>query len=141
MESLLVIRGAGDLASGIALRIFRAGFRFLMTEIEQPLTVRKTVSFSEAIFKGSTIVEGVEAIKVSNTDEIDRIIKGKIPIIVDEDLKFIKRHLTNPSVIIDARMEKGVINRRNISSPFLIGIGPGFEVGKNCNVVIETNRG
>ena len=74
MDSIIVIRGGGDLASGIALRLFRAGYRFLITEISEPLTVRRTVSFSEAIFTGTTLVEGVTSRKVISFDEINRCI-------------------------------------------------------------------
>ena len=142
MDSIIVIRGGGDLASGIALRLFRAGYRFLITEISEPLSVRRTVSFSEAIYAGLIKIEGVTGRKVTSIDEIYRYIIDEIPVIVDEDMEFIKKSFSTISVLIDARMEKKS-TKRNVyrNFPFVIGIGPGFVAGKDCNVVIETNRG
>ena len=142
MDSIIVIRGGGDLASGIALRLFRAGYRFLVTEIPEPLTVRRTVSFSEAIFNGATSVEGVTGRKAISLDEIIRFINDEIPIIIDKDMDFIKKTFSTISVLIDARMEKKS-SKQDIykNFPFVIGIGPGYVAGRDCNVVIETNRG
>ena len=58
---LILIRGAGDLASGIALRLFRSGLSVVMTDLLHPTSIRRTVSFSEAIVKGEATVEDVTA--------------------------------------------------------------------------------
>ncbi|HKZ44230.1 MAG TPA: selenium-dependent molybdenum cofactor biosynthesis protein YqeB [Anaerolineales bacterium] len=142
MKPIIVIRGGGDLASGIAIRLFRAGFMVLITEIQKPLSVRRTVSFSEAIYDGTTTIENVIARKVNSIDEINDCIDHEIPIIVDRDLEFIKEYSSNVAVLIDARMEKKPIREDLYKDfPFVIGIGPGFFAGNNCNVVIESNRG
>jgi xanthine dehydrogenase accessory factor len=142
MKSINIIRGGGDLASGIAIRLFRAGFMVLITEIPKPLSVRRTVSFSEAIYDGTTSVENVTSRKVSSISEINNCIGNEIPVIVDPDLKFVLKYFSNFPVLIDARMEKKSIEKELYEDfPFVIGIGPGFSAGKNCNVVIESNRG
>ena len=87
---LIVIKGAGDLASGIAYRLRKSGFDILMTEIEKPTTVRRTVAFSQAIFNNETTIEGIKGVKVKSIDEIKEVIsQGNIPVIIDEKAEII----------------------------------------------------
>jgi len=138
-----VIRGGGDLASGIAARLFRSGFKVIMTELPKPLTVRRTVSFSEAIYSGFTEVERIISRRSSSIKEISITQMGReIPILVDENLEILKSNKYEFSVLIDARMEKKPeIKSLYKSVPLLIGIGPGFTAGVDCSVVIESSRG
>ena len=78
---LILIRGAGDLASGIALRLFHAKFQIVMTDLPRPTAIRRTVCFSQAIVEGQTQVEDVIAARAPSVDEALEIIRqGKIPV-------------------------------------------------------------
>ena len=128
---MVVIKGAGDLASGIALRLHRSKIDVVMTELPVPLAVRRTVAFSEAIRLGSTAVEDVKAERVENADEArDCLKRGVIPVLADPEAEIIK--IMKPEVVVDAILAK--IN-------MVIGVGPGFTAGKDCHAVIETKRG
>jgi xanthine dehydrogenase accessory factor len=136
----ILIRGAGDLASGVALRLHRAKYRIVITEVAQPLAVRRAVSFSEAVYKGSWEIEDVVAEKVDEVGNILEVIHaGRIPIVVDPDANI--RHTLNLAALIDGRMLKHPSELALDAAPFIIGMGPGFAVGIDCHAVVETKRG
>lgn len=143
MEPIILIRGGGDIASGVALRLFRSGLRVVMIELAQPLSVRRTVSFSEAIYNGRTSVQGVTARKITSAEEIsDTFLRREIPILVDEKLRILNSKEFIFPVLIDARMEKRKPEINYINSiPLVIGIGPGFTAGFDCHIIIESSRG
>ena len=102
-EQLIAIKGAGDLASGIALRLWRSGYRIIMSELPVPLCIRRTIAFSSAVFDGSSKVENAEGILVQSINDINDIWdKNKLPIIVDENAEKILS--LKPDVLIDARI-------------------------------------
>ena len=137
---IVIIQGGGDLGSGGVLRLYRAGFSIIITELAQPLAVRRLVSFSEAVYAGETIVEEVKGVLVKNIHHALQIIEGgEIPIIVDPEGKICTEIV--PDVIIDARMKKTENHRDLMHSPLIIGLGPGFIAGDNCHAFVETNRG
>jgi xanthine dehydrogenase accessory factor len=137
---LVVIKGAGDLASGIALRLYHAGFDIVMTEIAAPLAVRRTVSFSEAVYKGRTLVEDVSAILAKNEADVRGIIAEKrIAVMVDPDAAIVSS--LRPAVLVDAIMAKRNTGTASTDAPLVIGVGPGFTAGLDCHAVIETKRG
>ncbi len=137
---MVVIKGAGDLATGVGLRLFRSGFPLVMTEIAQPTVVRRTVSFAEAVFLGEISVEGVLARVVTGTEQIIPTIReGVIPIIVDPEASVIAR--LKPRVVVDAIMAKQNLGTRITDAPVVIGLGPGFTAGRDVHAVVETNRG
>ena len=104
---IVLIKGAGDLATGIAYRLKKSGFDIVMTEINNPTTVRRTVAFSQAVFDNEIEIEGIKGIKVNNIDEIYiEISKGNIPIIIDEKANIIKE--LNPNVVVDAIIAKKI---------------------------------
>jgi xanthine dehydrogenase accessory factor len=138
---VVLIRGAGDLASGVAHRLHRSHFKICMTEIPHPLAVRRGVAFSEAIYEGEKEVEGVRAKFISKPEEIESVWKkGNIPIIADSDGKK-TRHFLKPDVLVDAIMAKKNLGTQINDAPLVIGLGPGFSAGKDAHIVIETNRG
>ncbi|MCJ7694458.1 MAG: selenium-dependent molybdenum cofactor biosynthesis protein YqeB [Anaerolineaceae bacterium] len=140
MSGLVIIRGGGDLASGVALRLFHSGYKIIIYELPEPLTVRRTVSFSETVFEGEWLVEDVISKLAKSVDEVREIINNdQICVIVDPDGSTMLD--LQPEAIIDARMRKTPIIDGIRNSHFLIGIGPGFTAGKNCDAVIESNRG
>ena len=140
-DLVILIRGAGEMASGVAHRLHRSHFKICMLEIPRPLAVRRAVSFCEAVPNGEKEVEGVRAKFITRKEEISSVWKReKIPILVDPDnqetLRFLK-----PDVLIDATMAKKNLGTQINDAPLVIGLGPGFTAGKDVHVVIETNRG
>lgn len=145
-EPLILIRGGGDLASGVALRLHRSGFRILITEIRQPLTVRRKASFSQAVFDGQFKVEEVEAILCAHPSDVETVFaKDHIAVLIDPDAKC--RSELSFAAQVDGRMLKEQIvlkpQHREKLDPdlFTVGLGPGFTAGVNCHAVVETNRG
>jgi len=140
---IVLIRGGGDLASGVAFRLHKSGFRVVITEIAKPLAVRRLVSFCEAIYSGEVTVEGIVAKRVSEIDDPLRILqllsKSRIPVIIDPDGKSIQA--VHPTVIVDARMLKSAPEPIHHTAKLYIGLGPGFIGGANCHAAIETKRG
>lgn len=136
----ILIKGAGDLATGIASRLYQAGHRIVMTEIEVPLTVRRSVALSRAVYEQSAVVEDMTAVLVTGTDEIRQVLKeGNIPVIVDPAAEIADDW--KPDVIVDAILAKKNLGTQITDADFVIGVGPGFTAGKDCNCVIETKRG
>jgi len=145
LASLIHIRGGGDLASGVALRLHRAGLKVLITEQPQPLAVRRLVSFAEAVYRGEITVEGVTARLVQNVaDILDALKEDVIPVYVDPEYKLghaSDSSLSTPLALVDARMTKDTPDLGIDAAPLVIGLGPGFVAGENCHAAIETNRG
>jgi xanthine dehydrogenase accessory factor len=140
-ELVVLIRGAGEMASGVAHRLHRSGFKICMIEIPDPLAVRREVAFSEAIHGGEKEVEGVRAKLISRPGGIESVWrKGHIPILVDPDGKK-ARNFLKPDVLVDAIMAKKNLGTQINDAPLVIGLGPGFTVGKDVHIVVETNRG
>lgn len=140
MDKKIWIRGAGDLATGIALRLFRSGFDVIMSDIDIPTTVRRTVAFSPAVYNKEAVVEGICGKLCENIAMIDEIIKaGCIPIIVDQGGDIMREY--KPDVIVDAIIAKTNIGTKIDDAKMVIGVGPGFEAGVDCHAVVETKRG
>jgi xanthine dehydrogenase accessory factor len=137
----VVIKGAGEMATGIACRLFMANLKqIVMTEIAKPLTVRRTVAFSEVIYEKEWMVEGVAAGLAASADEIVKIWKeGKIAVIIDPEWKIIEE--MKPDVVIDAIMAKRNIGTKKNEAPLVIGAGPGFSAPQDVHAVVESNRG
>jgi xanthine dehydrogenase accessory factor len=135
-----MIRGGGEMATGVAHRLFRAHLKVVMTEIPQPLCVRRTVSFCEALFEKEQEVEGVTARFVASPKEVSSVWdEGMIPLLIDPE--GISRDPLKPSVVVDAILAKKNIGTHTGDAPLVIGLGPGFWAGRDVDVVIETNRG
>ena len=138
-SALVLLRGGGDLASGVALRLYRAGIKVVITELEQPLAVRRAVSFAEAVYEGQHTVEGVTARRVQQ-DQIPAALEvGNIPVLIDPDAEILLFSHFFP-VVIDARLTKAPPRSLPIDIPLQIGLGPGFHAGVNCHAAIETRR-
>jgi xanthine dehydrogenase accessory factor len=143
MPSLILIRGGGDLATGVAFRLIRTGLRVVITELPQPLAVRRTVSFAEAIYAGEITIEDLTGRAVSDPTDTLRILnilsKQQVPVLVDPDC--ISAKALHPSVIVDGRMIKRPPESIGYAPQLYIGLGPGFIAGENCQAVVETRRG
>lgn len=143
MNPLILIRGGGDLASGVALRLHRVGFQVAILELDKPLAVRRTVSFSEAVYEGIHTVEGVTSRLVSADQFQVTLEAGEIPILVDPQANILRNQfLTSPRMtfLVDARLLKSEPEPLPVELPLHIGLGPGFSAGDNCHAVIETRR-
>lgn len=134
-----MIKGAGDLATGVAYRFIRSGFRVVMTELEQPKVVRRTVAFAEAVFEGTAIVEGVRARRATAERALDVALDGDAAVIVDPGAEVVTKLC--PDIVIDAIMAKRNTGTYRTDAPVVIALGPGFAAGIDVHAVVETNRG
>lgn len=140
-ERVIIIKGAGEQATGIACRLYRANFRrILMLETSYPLAVRRQVSFCEAVHENKMTVEGIEAVRVADESELEAVwAAARIAVLVDPEGKAI--HRRRPDILIDATVAKQNLGLSLADAPLVIALGPGFTAGVDCHVVIETNRG
>jgi len=137
---LVLIRGAGDLASGIALRLWRAHIQVVMTEVERPTAIRRTVCFSQAVVHGETVVEDVAARFAHSADEARSLLEqGVIPVLADPEGGCISQ--LKPDAVVDAILAKRNLGTKLTDAPVVVGVGPGFTAGVDCHAVVETMRG
>ena len=137
---LVLIKGAGDLATGVAVRLYRSGFRLVMTEIAQPTAVRRTVAFCQCIYNGAVQVEGITARRVERPEEVEECwAQGEIPVLVDPQCTIRERFPFDAEV--DAILAKRNLNTRMEDAPIVVALGPGFTAGVDCHAVVETKRG
>ena len=137
---LVMIKGAGDIASGIAMRLWRAGINVVMTDLPRPSSIRRTVCFSEAVYRGETMIEEVRARRAENTADALRLLEENIlPVIVDPKAESAKE--LHPEVIVDAILAKENLGTAITDAPGVVGVGPGFTAGVDCHAVVETMRG
>lgn len=142
MESCgIVIKGAGEMASGVAVRLYRAGFRrIVLLECAAPLAVRRTVSFCEAVYDGSQSVEGIDARRICDEDGLKHAWgAGCLAVAVDPAWTWIAR--LQPQVVVDAIIAKRNLGTHKGEAPLVVGIGPGFTAGQDCHAVVESQRG
>ena len=137
---LVMIKGAGDIASGIALRLWRAGIGVVMTDLPKPSSIRRTVCFSEAVYHGETKVEEVRARRAEDAADALRLLEENIlPVIADPKAESAK--VLCPDVIVDAILAKENLGTAITDAPGVVGVGPGFTAGVDCHAVVETMRG
>ena len=135
----VVIRGAGDLASGVALRLWRAGMDVVLLDVEKPTAIRRTVAFSEAIVHGEQTVEDVTARLAAVETVEETLAAGYIPVLVDPEGRSIPK--LKPDALVDAILAKRNLGTEIRDAPVVIGVGPGFTAGVDCHAVVETMRG
>jgi xanthine dehydrogenase accessory factor len=136
----ILIKGAGDLATGVAVRLHRAGFSVVMTDLTSPTAVRRTVSFCEAIPEGVQTVEGIRARRAAGAEEALRITAdGDIAVIPDPEAYCLPA--LKPAALVDAILAKRNTGTTIDDAPVVIALGPGFTAGYDCHAVVETMRG
>ena len=134
------MRGGGDLASGVILRLARAGVQVLVSELPQPLVVRRLVSFAEAVYSGAVQIEECTGRLVADlADAVNYLNANQIPVLVDPQARCLPAF--RPDVLVDGRMTKQAPELKLDAAPLVIGLGPGFTAGLNCHAVVETLRG
>ena len=137
---LVLIRGAGDLASGIALRLRHAKFDIVMTDLPRPTAIRRTVCFSQAILFGKMQVEDVAAEYAQSVEAVESILKrGNIAVLADPQASCIET--LKPDVVVDAILAKRNLGTKITDAPCVIGVGPGFTAKVDCHACVETMRG
>lgn len=136
---LVVIRGGGDLATGTALRLYRAGMEVVVCETAVPTSIRRTVCFSEAVRLGETEVEGVTARLAALADLPDLLERGIVPVLADPEGACIPA--LAPDAVVDAIIAKRNLGTRMDMAPVVVAAGPGFTAGVDCHAVVETMRG
>lgn len=139
MKGLVVIKGGGDLATGIAHRLFRSKFKVVITEVDKPTVVRRTVAFAQAIFSGEIAVEGVRAKLAEMSDIHATLSQDMIPVVIDPSAACISQ--LKPDAVVDAIIAKSNTGTALSDAPVVIGIGPGFTAGVDVGAVVETMRG
>jgi len=139
-DERIVLRGGGDLGSGVAVRLVRAGFSVVVLEAERPLAVRRTVAFAEAVYEGVTRVEEVIGKRV-DVDEIPRALTrcGVVPVAIDPQALTVRD--LRPYAVVDAIMAKRNTGTGLDMASCVVGLGPGFNAGRDVHAVVETNRG
>lgn len=139
-HAAVVVKGGGDLGTGVAWRLHRAGFPVFITELAQPLVVRRTVAFASAVYEGAITVQDVTARLAGGLPQAREYLeRGWIPVLVDPETHALQS--LHPAVLIDAVMAKQNRGTRISDAPLVIGLGPGFTPGVDCHAVIETKRG
>lgn len=139
MKKLVIIKGGGDLATGVASRLHRSSFAIIMTELPQPTVVRRTVAFAQAVYSGEHIVEGVKAVKANISEAPIILAAGEIPIVTAQTEACLKKY--QPYALIDATIAKRNTGTSIKDASLVIGLGPGFTAGYDVHAVIETMRG
>lgn len=137
---LTVVRGAGDIATGIALRLWRSGIRVVMTDLPHPTAIRRTVCFSQALVLGETQVEGISARAAASPGEALRVLEeDSVPVLADPEAACVS--VLRPDVLVDAILAKRNLGTRITAAPIVVAAGPGFTAGVDCHAVVETMRG
>ena len=138
-EKIVLIKGAGDMASGIACRLFRSGFAVVMTELPEPTVIRRTVSFAQAVFDKTMTVEGI-CCRLTTPDQVKAVLAaGEIPLLIDPQGESFRE--LQPWAVVDAILAKRNLGTSREQARIVIGVGPGFTAGVDVDAVIETKRG
>ena len=142
-DELVIVRGAGDLATGVVYSLYKAHLKIIILETQYPSSLRRKVSLSEAVYDGESKVEDIEAVLVKSYEEALNIIANKdykkIPILIDPNCDILKN--IKPAFLIDAIIAKKNLGTNKSIAKYTIALGPGFTAGKDCDIVIETMRG
>jgi xanthine dehydrogenase accessory factor len=140
LNDIVIVRGGGDLASGTIQKLHRSGFRVLVLEVPNPTSIRRNVSFSEAVYEKEVEIEGIKAVHVYCLSEIENAWRNKkVPMIIDEKGDYIK--IIKPKIVVDAIIAKRNMGTTKDMADITIALGPGFTAGEDVDIVIETSRG
>jgi xanthine dehydrogenase accessory factor len=139
-DILVLIKGAGDLATGVAYRLRRVGMQVVMTEVAQPTVIRRAVAFAEAVYQGNVTVEGIHARLVDGPEAARlALAEAVVPVLIDPTAGVAGE--LRPLAVVDARMAKRNLGTRREEARIVVGLGPGFVAGRDVHAVVETLRG
>ena len=137
---IIWVRGAGDIATGVAFRLYKSGFSVVMSDLPIPTSIRRTICFSEAIINGTTRVEDVTAVLAKDAEAAKAVLAdGNIAMLADPDGTEAKK--LKPVAVIDAILAKKNLGTKIGDASVVVGVGPGFTAGTDCHAVVETMRG
>lgn len=136
---MIILRGGGDIATGIAHRLYQSGFHVVISEIEKPTAIRRRVSFCEAIYSGEIEIEGVKAVLSTKGEVLENLKLGLLPVVIDENCSL--AYDLKPLAVIDSILAKKNLGTKKDMAPITVGVGPGFSAGGDVDLVVETNRG
>lgn len=137
---LVVVRGAGDIATGIILRLVRAGAQVVACDLPEPTSIRRTVCFSEALRLGSYTIEDITAHRCTSADEARAVLhQGEVAVVADPEARCIDE--LQPDAVVDAILAKKNLGTHPGMAPVVIAVGPGFSAPQDCHAVVETMRG
>jgi len=140
LKNLIVVRGGGDIATGTIYKLVKCNYPVIILETPNPTAIRRSVAFSEAVYEKVTKVEDVECHLVESYEmALDFLEEGKLPILVDPQCKILEK--IRPHILIDGILAKKNLGTEKNMGDFTIALGPGFEAGKDIDLVIETMRG
>lgn len=142
-DCLIIVRGGGDLGTGVIYRLVKSGFPVICLELDRPLVVRRQVALATAALQGQVFVEDLQGLRAESVQDALRLAyEGLIPVLIAPDLNPILQALpTAPFALIDARMAKRNIDTSIDQAHLVVALGPGFYAGEDCHAVIETMRG
>lgn len=139
-DTLIIVRGGGDLATGVVQALFQAGFRVLILEADRPSAIRRQVSLCEAVYDGQAVVENMTCRRCRSIDELSTVWgRQEIPLLVDPEGKSI--HMLQPWGVVDAILAKKNLGTNRGMARHTVALGPGFTAGRDVDAVIETKRG
>jgi xanthine dehydrogenase accessory factor len=139
-KPLVLIKGGGDIASGVAHGLVALGLGVAMTELAKPSMVRRRVSFGDAVYSGEAEVEGIRGILCPSAKEaFIAAHTGAVAVMVDPTCSSLG--FLHPDVLVDARVAKRNIDTKITDAPVVIAVGPGFIAGRDCHAVVESRRG
>ncbi len=137
---MVVVRGGGDIATGIVQKLWRSGFSVVVLEVQAPSAIRRTVALSSAVYNGAMQVEDVTACLAHTQEDCEHILKnGKVPVLIDPKADCVAKW--KPQILVDAILAKKNLGTHRGMAPLTIGVGPGFEAKHDVDVVVETMRG
>ena len=140
MKDIVLVRGGGDLATGVIHRLWSAGFRVLALETAMPAAIRRNVSICEAVYAGSATVEGMTAVRIAQLEDAQGVWEqNQVPLLVDPNCDCLQT--LHPAVVVDAILAKRNLGTNRSMAKCTIALGPGFTAGEDVDVVIETARG
>lgn len=135
-----LVKGGGDLGTGVALRLHRQGYRVVVTELAQPLVVRRTVAVASAVYEGRVTIEGIVARRAGDYGAVLAAWEqGHVPVIIDSAARIARE--IRPLVLVDAIMAKRNTGTAITDAPLVVALGPGFRASIDCHAVVETQRG
>ena len=136
----ILVRGAGDLATGVIVRLHRCGFRVAVTECANPSAIRRRAALCEAVWQGQATVEGVTCRRVADVEDAVHVSQvGEVPLLVDERAACVS--VLHPAAVVDAILAKRNLGTNRAMAPITVGLGPGFTAGEDVDAVVETMRG
>ncbi|MDR2945852.1 MAG: EF2563 family selenium-dependent molybdenum hydroxylase system protein [Candidatus Adiutrix sp.] len=138
-NTLIIIKGAGDIATGVAHRLHRCGYALLMLELERPTAIRRTVAFSQAMYDGQATVEGITAERASLDTFRQVVAEGRVPVVTGAETE--RLEALAPAAFVEATLSKKNTGLTRRAGRTTLALGPGYVAGQDADAVVETNRG